>query len=234
MINFSLTLDDFSPHPVCGADFGAIRFCNLLIKRYPEIKITLFVPAAMGFVGGKTYPISESKEWAKRVADLPSYNYSIGCHGFNHRRVSDIHGSLNNGEWEFLNSKEATKLTRIMLSEFKKSDIKFIRIFRPAGWKISRESCVVLKKYKFLCIAGRQRYERFSFGTGIKWINATWIISEKFRQTKNVLNNTIVACGHVNSLLKDHLNMTTTNNISRVIDYFGDDIRFSFVHDIKK
>lgn len=163
MFKFNLSLDDFSPHPKAGLNFECIHWCDKLIEDFPDIKINLFVPAAYCRLGETPHYISKYPQWIKKVNEL-SENYRINFHGMFHRRhPTDYKAHVkkavsNNDEWQYLNTKQATELFEMMRDEFERAGIRYDnKIFRPPGWKISKEACDVLKQFDII-VAGDNRH----------------------------------------------------------------------------
>jgi len=160
MTNFCLTLDDLSPHPRAGGDFKVLLNCDKLVKKYPNIKINLFLPAAyyrLKYGNNVPYFLSNHPEWVNTINKLPKKNYRINYHGMYHVNKTKHGTGSNNDEWEFLNTASAAGLMNEMMCEFKVAGIKAHRTFRAPGWKISKEASKVLLQngFKIACLEKR-------------------------------------------------------------------------------
>ena len=179
MNKFSLSLDDFSPHPRAGFNFESIVWCNKLIERFPDVKISLFVPAAYSRLNERQYYLTDFPEWVKMVKELPD-NYRICPHGLFHRRtITDFvfhkKEASNNDEFQFLNKTQAKVTIHKMLAEFENVGLKYSKVFRPPGWKISLSSAEVLTTMGFI-IAGDKKYYKLLKDkiSSLKWACVNW------------------------------------------------------------
>jgi hypothetical protein len=217
---FSLTLDDFAPDPRTGLNFESIHWCDRLIQEFPGFTVNLFVPAAYCRLGEKPHWLSENKEWVKRVNDLPN-NYKINMHGLYHRRSKidykwhQKHES-NNDEFEWISEGQANILIDRMINEFEDSGLRYVKTFRPPGWKISAGAATALTKHGFL-IAGDDRYYDMLKDkvSGLKWVSKRWCLKaplEKF--------DTVVAAGHTSNWAGDYFNEEMYNKVrNAMIEY---------------
>lgn len=186
MAAFNLSLDDFSPHPKAGLNFEIIKWCGKIIKDFPDFKVNLFVPAAYCRLGEDPCYLSDHPDWVERVNRLPQSNYKVSFHGMFHRRhhldykAHAKHPPSNNDEWQYLNTPQARQLFGMMRGEFEKAGLEYgIRpmVFRPPGWKISKEACRALGQFQVV-VAGDNRYDR-SHTSSVQWINYNWDMTNK-------------------------------------------------------
>ena len=211
MIKFNLSLDDYSPRP----QTNDLYYTDKLIEKYPEIKIDLFVSSAYARLKDtNVYWLSQHAEWVNQVKALPT-NYRICLHGLHHRRSTQDFPwhrkpPSNNDEWQYLGYSQAIFLGRKMLDELNKCDIKYDRVFRPPGWKISEQAVKALKDLNIDCIAGSPKYKVKS---DIKWINFTWDLLSPYKG-----NGNIIAVGHTSTWNKNCMNEKTFRLIIEAIE----------------
>lgn len=223
---FSLTLDDMSPHPKAGLNFESIGWCNRLIDEFPDIKITLFVPAAYARLGEKPYYLTKNLEWVKRVNDLPSKNYQIGLHGYFHRRVDGKHDPSNNDEVQFVSYAQMQHLIDLMEQEFKNAGLKHAMLFRSPGWKISIQATMALNMRGYL-VSGLDDYYKIikPKWPHIKWISANWNMYEQCDVSGNV-----IACGHTSNWTKNYFEEKRYNLVKDLLN--KEKFAFKFVNEI--
>ena len=212
MNKFILTLDDFCPTPSTGLNFESIAWCDLLIGKYPSVKIYLFVSAAFCRLGRAPSYLSQNKAWVKTVNNLPS-NYKICPHGMFHRRTSGKHPASNNDEMQYLNKKEAEAVIKQMLDEFKKAGLKYEKIFRAPGWKISNESAQVLTDYGFI-IAGDEKYCELTKNVcNIRYVKYNWDLNDECK----LINKDILATGHTSNWTSNYFCGKTYSMVANLL-----------------
>lgn len=218
---FNLSLDDMSPHPHAGLGFESIGWCDKLIEQWPDIKINLFVPAAYKRLGEKAYPLSECPAWIKKTKALPS-NYSIGLHGYTHCRINDPkHVSSNNDEFQFLDETRTELTINKMISEFDRAGLKYNKIFRPPGWKISRSACKTLSKMGFV-IAGDEDYRnRYKNISGLRWISYNYDLNGPCNITGDIM-----AYGHTSDWTSNYMNKKAYEYIVNILNQNDYDFKF--------
>ena len=84
----NISIDDVSPHPLSSTK--VLNQCYELIKTFPEIKFTLFIPVAywrtMKAIAASPAPfyISEHPKFCEEIKSLPKENFEIAYHGYHH------------------------------------------------------------------------------------------------------------------------------------------------------
>jgi hypothetical protein len=95
----NISIDDVSPHPQSSAK--VLERCRELINVYPDIKFTLFIPAAYwrtkSQITEKPLYLNEFPDFCKEISDLDQNNFEIGYHGFYH----GIPNVSNNDEFRY-------------------------------------------------------------------------------------------------------------------------------------
>ena len=132
----NISIDDVSPHP--QASTKVLDRCYELIKVFPKIKFTLFIPMCYTRLNEKSYPISEYPEFCKIIKNLSPNNFEIGYHGYLH----GIKNRSNNDEFQYLNYNQAVEKFRDIQNEKDKAGLtnNFKPIFRPPAWRMSPDS----------------------------------------------------------------------------------------------
>lgn len=225
---FSLTLDDQSPHPDAGECFDSVGWCDKLIDKYPDFKVTLFVPAAYARLNSRPYHLTKHPEWVRRMNDLPRENYCVGLHGLFHRRLSadftfhTARDPSNNDEFQFLNEYMANIVIGKMLEEFDSSGLQYSKVFRPPGWKISVSSAKVLTSRGILISGNEQYYDILKDKVpDMRWVGANWHLEEDA-----VPEGDIVAAGHTSNWVWNYLDKKRYDIICGVLEKQEYDFKF--------
>lgn len=242
-MKFNLSLDDMSPHPRAGFGFESIGWCNKLIKKYPDLKINLFVPAAYCRLGEEPCYLSNHKQWLDRLKKLPLDNYRVNVHGMFHRRISKKHGNSNNDEWEHLSLGGARVLAREMAGEFARAGLFkagyfpnqahpiFMPTFRPPGWRISREAVQALQSSSgngIACFAGsKEYYEKVKDVLEVKWVSYNWDLTGPCK-----VKGDVVAYGHTSDWTNNYMDKERYKLIKNFLDKHANDIEFRFIEEM--
>jgi hypothetical protein len=227
---FSLSLDDFSPHHRAGLNFESIIWCNKLIERFSNIKINLFVPAAYARLNEKQHRLTDFPKWVKRVNALPD-NYRICPHGLFHRRSAadfDFHkkSASNNDEFQFLSKPQAKIIVNQMLEEFESAGLKYSKVFRPPGWKISSSSANHLTEEGFIVAGDSKYYELLKDKvTNLKWVSVNWHIKPDFD-----VKGDVVAAGHTSDWTHNFFDKERYDLVCKVLD--SAQYEFSFLENM--
>ncbi|KKL86044.1 hypothetical protein LCGC14_1948650 [marine sediment metagenome] len=216
---FSLSLDDFSAHPRAGLNFESIYWCDKLIERFPDVRINLFVPAAYARLNEQKHHLTNFPEWVQRVKELSSKNYRICPHGLFHRRfITDFEfhkkSASNNDEFQFLDTEQAKTIIYKMLAEFENAGLKYSKVFRPPGWKISLSSAKVLTSMGFI-IAGDDKYYKLlkNLVINLKWVSVNWHLTPE----TNIIGDLICA-GHTSNWTHNFFNEASYDLVCKVLD----------------
>lgn len=140
-MNFSICIDDVSPHPKSST--SVLSKCLPLIKRYPGVKFSLFVPMAYFRFGrhGTEGPLSLSKypEFCQQLKSLDPKIFELCYHGYFHGNPAQ---QSSNDEFHKLGYTEARSLFDLMLSEAESCGIiKLMKpYFRPPAFRMSPEA----------------------------------------------------------------------------------------------
>ena len=109
MSKVNISIDDVSPHP--KSSIIVINQCERIIKDFPNVKFTLFIPLAYWrtiplppeSVSSKPFRVDAFPDFCKFIKDLPSKNFEIAYHGLFH----GIPGQSNNDEFKTISLEEA-------------------------------------------------------------------------------------------------------------------------------
>jgi peptidoglycan/xylan/chitin deacetylase (PgdA/CDA1 family) len=150
MNKVNISIDDITPHPY--ASIKVIEHCEKLIKLFPDIKFSLFIPVAYwqtiprpNIQTNTTAPlkISEHEEFCQALKALPEKNYEICYHGYYH----GIPLRSNNDEFQYLNYDQTIEKFNSMFDVVEKAGLadKFKKIFRPPAWRMSPDAIKAAK-----------------------------------------------------------------------------------------
>jgi hypothetical protein len=138
MYKVNISIDDISPHPL--SSINVLKRCYEIIKVFPDIKFSLFVPIAYWRT---TKPITVTKEplviaqypdFCEYIKNLPEENFEIGYHGLFH----GVPGKTDNDEFHHINYEQAKEKFELMFTIAEAAGLrnKFKSIFRPPAWKM--------------------------------------------------------------------------------------------------
>ena len=138
----NISIDDICPHPRCKIQ--VLDRCFELIKLFPDIKFSLFIPIAYwrtikpGTASEYPYQINHYQEFCQIIRSLPSDNFEICYHGLFH----GIPGKSDVDEFKFLAYDSAALKFKKMFEIVKDADLdsNFKMIFRPPAWQITPEA----------------------------------------------------------------------------------------------
>jgi hypothetical protein len=141
-MKINISIDDVSPHPFSSTK--VIDRCHELIKVFPDIKFSLFVPTGYWRTirdGTRTKSpllIHEFGEFCSFLKSLPKKNFEVCYHGHFH----GIPGKSDNDEFQYLTYEEAIEKFQTMFKVVKLADLQevFRPVFRPPAWRMSPEA----------------------------------------------------------------------------------------------
>ena len=145
----NISIDDVSPHP--RSSIKVVEACKGLIKRFPDIKFSLFIPAAYwrsincGHKTATSSPLNIDKydRFCTYLKNLPQNNFELCYHGLFH----GIPHKSNNDEFHHLSYEEAIEKFNTMFEITKRAGLykDFKKIFRPPAWRMSPEAIKAAK-----------------------------------------------------------------------------------------
>ena len=142
MHKINISIDDVSPHPRSSLD--VVEQCNRIITLFPEVKFTLFVPAAYwrtmkpGVSTNLPLQLHMFSDFCESLRSISKKNFEIGYHGFYH----GIPGKTDNDEMRDLSYEGCCNLLEAIFEVVKKANLEdiFSPILRPPAWRMSHES----------------------------------------------------------------------------------------------
>lgn len=135
----NISIDDISPHP--KSSIKVVDRCYELIKEFPQIKFSLFVPIAywrtrtMGAISKEPYVIWKFEEFCEALKDLPKENFEVCYHGYYH----GIPGETDNDEFYRITYEQAVDRVNSMKTRVARAGLQdvFKPIFRPPAWRLA-------------------------------------------------------------------------------------------------
>lgn len=135
----NISIDDVSPHQ--KASVKVLDRCFELIKIFPEIKFTLFIPIAYWrtikpeITTAIPLRIDQFPDFCNVLKNLPSNNFEIAYHGLYH----GIPKRSDNDEFQNLTYDEACQKFDSMFEIVQLAGLTevFKPIFRPPAWRMS-------------------------------------------------------------------------------------------------
>ena len=181
---FNLNFDDFCPKTEENNDFdfggdpnrGINKTFIELLKKYPYLKVTLFLIPNCGFIGnGRSnesyddmFLISKSEynswvSWIHRSL-LDSGQIEIADHGYSHFQ-SDVKDRLQCVEYEYASEEKIIESLNKALNIFDNVNIP-IHGMRPPGWGMGQDLALIgaLKKLKFEYCASSSLNDGLNYG----------------------------------------------------------------------
>jgi predicted deacetylase len=151
----NISIDDVSPHPMSSAK--VIDRCMEVIEEFPDVKFTLFIPAAYWrtirpeVATTKPLNLSDFPDFCDFIRRLPKNNFEVGYHGFYH----GIPGKSDNDELAYLSYEEAVQVFKAMVIEVNKAGLvsSFKPIIRPPAWRMSPECMRAAREMGFGVLA---------------------------------------------------------------------------------
>jgi Uncharacterized protein conserved in bacteria (DUF2334) len=208
---FNLSLDDVCAHPKCTPFPSIIDLCNKLIERWPGIKIDFFISSAYARLNEEPYFLAQYPEWVKQMNELPAANFRFNTHGFWHRRLSKQHGNSNNGEFEYLTKQQAHTVLVHMIGEFEAAGLKYEKVFRAPGFRLSRGSAEALTELGF-SIAGKKDYSKANI-PGFRFTQANWNLREECTLAGDVL-----AAGHTSTWCDNYFGPEVCDRVVKLLE----------------
>lgn len=147
----NISIDDVSPHPL--ASVKVLNKCLELIRIFPDIKFSLFVPIAYWRTQRPSVATSEPlviwkyPDFCDTMKKLSPLNFEICYHGYYH----GIPGENDNNEFLDIEHDEAVKRVKSMKRQVAKAGLTdvFKPIFRPPAWRMGPEAWDALNEEGF-------------------------------------------------------------------------------------
>lgn len=144
----NISIDDVSPHPL--SSIKVVDRCFELIKIFPDIKFSLFIPVSYwrtikpGTTTEVPLRLDAFPDFCLAIKNLPKENFEICYHGFFH----GIPGKSDNDEFKDLNREEAIEKFSNIFDIVKHASLEdtFKPIFRPPAWRMSPDAIKVAQE----------------------------------------------------------------------------------------
>jgi len=245
----NISIDDVSPHP--NASDKVLDRCFELIKVFPKIKFTLFVPCAYWRTLGSPTPVKYkwSKEGAlinqktkeplfldrfpdfcDRIRNLNPEHFEIGFHGYLH----GIPHVSNNDEVAAVNYEQARDVFLKMFKMINSTALKnvFKPIFRPPGWRMSPDAIKAASDIGMEIFAlGSFDYAINSYQNQDKKVQTVYETCSPPISHLKLTNRTEIVY-HSCEWLDNYLSPKYTNELSTFIKKNREQIKFCFMEDM--
>lgn len=154
-MNINISIDDVSPHPLSSVK--VLDQCFELIKIFPSIKFTLFVPVAYwrtvrpGIATPAPLRLDSFPEFCKTIKELPKENFEICYHGLFH----GIPGKNDNDEFQHLTKTQAHEKFSAMFNLVEAAGLAevFKPVFRPPAWRMSPHAIEAAQEFGIRTLA---------------------------------------------------------------------------------
>lgn len=230
----NISIDDVSPHP--RSSIKVVEACKGLIKRFPDIKFSLFIPAAYwrsincGHKTATSSPLNIDKydRFCTYLKSLPQNNFELCYHGLFH----GIPHKSNNDEFHYLNYEEAIEKFNTMFEITKRAGLykDFKKIFRPPAWRMSPAALKAARDIGIEILAlspdeyAKKTYEgEDEVGGDVVYYN----VNPPFKDLKLFDKTEIVY--HACEWDKNHLNKDKVKKLSQFIMHNAEKIDFCFM-----
>lgn len=136
---FVIEADDFMP------SIGVMDLLQEIKDHQPNFKITLFTIAHdIGYKKG-TMDLKKAQQWARIIN---GYDWiEIACHGFDHREK----------EFLYLSYEDALHRIKKIEWEFKKTGLKYVKVFRAPYWLASEGTYLALRRKGYAVATDRNQ-----------------------------------------------------------------------------
>lgn len=147
MNRINISIDDVSPHPKSST--RVLNKCHEIIKIFPDVKFSLFVPISYWrtvkkpTITPRPLQIDLYPDFCEEIRKLSKENFEVCYHGFYH----GVPGKSDNDEFENLDYSQAVKLFNAMFEVVRRANLEscFKKIFRPPAWRMSPEAIKAAK-----------------------------------------------------------------------------------------
>ena len=228
----NISIDDVSPHP--NASLKVLDRCFELIKIFPDIKFTLFVPCAywrtMSNTTDSPLYLDKFPDFCNAIKNLNPENFEIGLHGHLH----GIPKISNNDEVASINYNQAKNIFIKMFKTINSAGLNttFKPIFRPPGWRMSPDAIKAASDMGMEIFAlGSFDYAINSYQNQDKKVQTVYeTCSPPFSHLKLTDRTEIVY--HSCEWLSNYLSQSQTNELSDFIKDNKNKIKFCFMEDM--
>ena len=228
----NVSIDDVSPHP--RASSKVLDRCFELIKIFPDIKFTLFVPSAYWRTISNTTDsplyLDRYPDFCEEMRNLNPDNFEIGFHGHLH----GIPKVSNNDEVAYIKYNEAKNIFIKMLKTAHNSNLSntFKPIFRPPGWRMSADAIRAGTDMGMEIFAlGSFNYAIKSYQGQDKKVKTVYETCTPPISPLKLTNHTEIVY-HSCEWLSNYLSKDQTTELSNFIKSSEKEIKFCFMEDM--
>ncbi len=237
MNKLNISIDDVSPHPLSSTK--VLKSCEKIIQRFPDVKISLFVPASywrtvrQGVITNMPLQIDLPlfKDFCEEIKNLDDKNFELCYHGFYH----GIPGENDNNEFMYFNKKEATDRYNLIFQIIDSAGLKdkFKMVFRPPGWSISKESIQAARElgFKVLALNPEKKYKERSSFEDEKGKDVVYMTAAPPFFPLEVLPKTEIVY-HACEWDKNYLGPELTDNLIKFLEENEGKYQFAFIEDL--
>ena len=151
----NISIDDVSPHPASSTK--VINQCYEIIKVFPDVKFSLFVPAAYwrtmrhDVATREPLRIDMFPDFCNEIRSLSPKNFEVAYHGLFH----GIPGKSDNDELENITYEQAEILIFNMNAIVENAGLKntFKPYIRPPAWRMSPDAIRAFRNAGFKILA---------------------------------------------------------------------------------
>jgi len=214
----NVSIDDVSPH--WRSSTNVLDRCFSLLKDFPDMKFTLFVPIAYWrttsseLLTKQALSIDIFPSFCQTLRDLPKTNFELCYHGLYH----GIPGVSDNDEFKSISYEEAVSKFQTMFQIVERAGLSedFKMIFRPPAWRMSPEAFRAAKdcRIQTLALSSSEYARKIYSGADDTFGNVVYYnCNPPFEELKVFQNNEIVyhACewdkNYLSRDLEDQLRM---------------------------
>lgn len=237
-MRLNISIDDVSPHPKSSVE--VLDRCHTLIRKYPDIKFTLFVPIAYWRTirpevrTQEPLHIHKFPDFCRTIRSLSPDNFEVCYHGLYH----GIPHRSDNDEFQDIDYATAMEKFAMMDDVVRKADLTdcFRRVFRPPAWRMSPASFDAARdmKYEMLALSPKD-YAQKTYGGKDKspdWKDKVvyYECNPPFDDLAIHDRNEIVY--HACQWDRNYLNADLMVDLDRFLS--GKEAKFSFIKDLLK
>ena len=228
----NISIDDVSPHP--RSSIKVLDRCYELIKVFPDIKFSLFVPLSYwrtikpGIATKHPLQINFFKDFCDQMNKLSKDNFEICYHGFFH----GIPGKSDNDEFQYLNYDQAVERFKAMFHVAKLANVSFEKIFRPPAWRMSPDAIKASKDMgiEILALSPKKYAKDIYRGEDIKFGNVVYYNVNPPFEELNIFPKTEIVY-HACEWDKNYLSVKMKDDLLNFLKN-QEDLKFCFLKDL--
>lgn len=237
MNKLNISIDDVSPHPLSSTK--VLDACRTIINRFPDVKISLFVPASywrtvrQGVITNIPLQLDLPifKDFCEEIKNLNKNNFELCYHGFYH----GIPGKNDNNEFMYFDKEEAIKRYNLIFQVVEAAGLKdqFKMVFRPPGWSISKDAIVAARDlgFKVLALNPEKKYKKRSSFEDEKENDVVYMTSAPPFFPLAITSKTEIVY-HACEWDKNYLGETLTKELIEFLEKNEGSYTFNFIEDL--